>query len=209
MGNEKGRESIQISVTNIGSGLTLTLPGTSNEQLAALKAQYPSDKFQTLESLATPWTASFLEEAHLSGREHPIQGHIHLTQEGGLIRASASLTFSPELECVRCLETFREPLLSESEAIFVDETRTPGQASSHGRGKQRAVDEEELELQASDLESYPFRGIKVQLDEYLLDALQTALPDLPLCAEGCRGLCSQCGTNLNTEDGEHRCRASK
>jgi uncharacterized metal-binding protein YceD (DUF177 family) len=209
MGKEKGRDSIQISVANIGRGLTLTLAGLDTAQIDLLKTARPNDKFQTLESIATPWTAPFLEETGIGTDANAVQGHIHLAQEGGVIRVQAALQFSPELECVRCLDSFRETLNPEAEAVFVDETRPSGQGSTHGRGRQRNIDEDELELQSSDLESYPFRGLKIQLDEFLLDTLQTALPDFPLCSEECRGLCSACGTNLNAENPPHICTSSK
>lgn len=40
----------------------------------------------------------------------------------------------------------------------------------------------------------------VDLDQPLRDALVTALPDRFLCREDCRGLCAQCGQDLNEGD---------
>lgn len=40
-------------------------------------------------------------------------------------------------------------------------------------------------------------GIRIELDELVIELALLALPTVPLCEEGCKGLCPQCGTNLN------------
>ncbi|MBX9704268.1 MAG: YceD family protein, partial [Silvanigrellaceae bacterium] len=57
--------------------------------------------------------------------------------------------------------------------------------------------DQEIELNPEDLDVYYYNNQKIYLDEFLLDHLELAIPDLPLCREDCKGLCSQCGAELN------------
>ena len=54
---------------------------------------------------------------------------------------------------------------------------------------------------AADDEPY-VRGHVLDLERWVRDALAEELPSQILCAEDCRGLCAECGANLN-EVGEH------
>ena len=69
-------------------------------------------------------------------------------------------------------------------------------------GISRAIQQqdEDIELTESDLESYPFQGNFLKLDELLIDSMFCAIPELPLCRENCKGLCSECGIDLNEMD---------
>jgi uncharacterized protein len=39
---------------------------------------------------------------------------------------------------------------------------------------------------------------QIDLGQLVMEQLQLALPMKPLCDVACKGLCPQCGTNLNT-----------
>ncbi len=58
--------------------------------------------------------------------------------------------------------------------------------------------EPERELQDEDVETSYYENDTIDLNELLREQFYLALPMKPLCADGCRGLCPQCGTNLNT-----------
>jgi len=88
-----------------------------------------------------------------------------------------------ELECSRCLEPF--PL--EVDAPF-DVRYLP--ASAMSSDPEREVPDEDLDL------SY-YRDDHIDLNELLREQFFLALPMKPLCREDCRGLCPQCGANLN------------
>ena len=89
-----------------------------------------------------------------------------------------------ELACSRCLEPFRMPF----DATF-DMRYLP--ASEQSADVEREVEEEDLET------SY-YTDDQIDLNELLREQFYLALPMKPLCQEGCKGLCAQCGTNLNT-----------
>ena len=52
-------------------------------------------------------------------------------------------------------------------------------------------------LDPSDEEAYPLVGDLVDLGPMVRDAIVLELPLAPLCSEACKGLCSQCGKDLN------------
>lgn len=51
---------------------------------------------------------------------------------------------------------------------------------------------------------YPVLNDKVDLKKIVEDAIMTNLPVSFLCKEDCKGLCTECGANLN--EGEHKCK---
>jgi uncharacterized protein len=89
-----------------------------------------------------------------------------------------------ELGCSRCLEPFRMPV----EAPFDLRYLPVAEAAAEG----------EREVAAEDLETSYYRDDQIDLNELLREQFYLALPMKPLCEEQCRGLCPQCGTNLNT-----------
>lgn len=89
-----------------------------------------------------------------------------------------------ELACSRCLEPFRLAVDSSFDIRYL-----PASEMST---------EEERELQDEDVETSYYRDDRIDLNEVLREQFYLALPMKPLCVEDCRGLCSQCGTNLNS-----------
>jgi uncharacterized protein len=57
---------------------------------------------------------------------------------------------------------------------------------------------EEQEIEDDDLDTAYYRDGVIDLAELVREQLYLALPMKPLCQEACRGLCSECGTNLNS-----------
>lgn len=80
--------------------------------------------------------------------------------------------------CARCLQEIDEDTSFDLQELFFH----PG----------NEVDEDESQIIDD----------TVDLEETLRDAVVLELPFTPLCQEDCRGLCTECGFNLN-EDPEH------
>ncbi len=51
-----------------------------------------------------------------------------------------------------------------------------------------------------DAEEDTYAGKVIDLDPIVRDQILLALPGYPVCGEGCKGLCSVCGANLNERD---------
>jgi len=89
-----------------------------------------------------------------------------------------------ELPCSRCLESFRLPIAASFDVRY----RPAAEDSA-------AIDRE---VDVEDLETSYYRNDEIDLNELLREQFYLTLPMKPLCSEDCRGLCAQCGTNLNT-----------
>ena len=89
-----------------------------------------------------------------------------------------------ELSCSRCLEPFRLPVDTAFDQRFLPATEM--------------ADGEEREVQDEDVEISYYRDDQIDLNELLREQFYLTLPMKPLCQEDCKGLCPQCGTNLNT-----------
>ena len=93
-----------------------------------------------------------------------------------------------ELECGRCLEHYRFPLDLEVDLTYVPH---PGGTA--------AGSDEEVELTDEDLTTAFYRDEMLDLGHLLREQFYLVMPMRPLCSDTCRGLCPQCGVNLNTE----------
>lgn len=97
---------------------------------------------------------------------------------GGTVRASVRGT------CARCLEGYDFAIDAPIQLVL-----TPRAA---------AVDEPG-ELRSDDLGLCFYDGDEIDVSALVHEQSILALPTRPLCAESCRGLCPQCGANLNTD----------
>ena len=98
-------------------------------------------------------------------------------------RLAGTLRTELELVCSRCLEPFRMPIDASFDLRYLPSSEMSPEA-------ERAIEEDDLET------SY-YRDDQIDLDELLREQFYLALPMKPLCLADCRGLCAQCGTNLN------------
>ncbi len=90
------------------------------------------------------------------------------------------------LECVRCLGQFEAELTAETDFIVCPEAVF-----------------NDLRKEADDAEEYVFCGGDEQLADLspvIKQAIVLAVPMMPVCAEGCAGLCPSCGANRNLHD---------
>jgi len=89
-----------------------------------------------------------------------------------------------ELDCSRCLEGYAVPVDARFDLLYVPVTESA------------AVQEKEIE--EDDLDTAYYRDGVIDLADVVREQLYLVLPMKPLCQEGCRGLCPECGTNLNS-----------
>lgn len=114
-----------------------------------------------------------------------ITGSVRLEKHGHDILIRGRLTGSMELTCSRCLEVYAAPVEADFDLLLV-----PGPESPAAEGE---------ELSAQDLDLDFYSGEVVDLEGILREQIILMMPLKPLCAETCRGLCPQCGANLNRE----------
>lgn len=114
-----------------------------------------------------------------------------LTVAGADVMVRGELVGTLRLDCVRCLSQFHQPFRLSFEGIFLpaDEARSPAV-----KGKRRAPDDP-----ADEIEVYVIQEDSVELGEMLREQVILSVPMHSLCAPDCKGLCPQCGENLNVK----------
>jgi uncharacterized protein len=114
----------------------------------------------------------------------PLQ--VHLTH----FRSGEDLIFSGTVQgelvgiCSRCVEEYTSPIEREFSV-----TLSPRLGTTH----------REVELNVEELSAGFYSEEHIDLSALIHEEILLALPSQPLCRENCRGLCAQCGTNLNAE----------
>jgi uncharacterized protein len=126
-------------------------------------------------------------EPRLRGEEGRILGRpslsVSVSREGAEVRMIGKVGASVEVFCDRCLA----PISISVDEVF-DLLYLP---------PLKLEQEEEIELAEDDLRVGFYQGDEVDLDDLVREQIELALPIRRLCREDCRGLCPQCGTNLN------------
>ncbi|BCS97762.1 hypothetical protein DSLASN_33940 [Desulfoluna limicola] len=106
---------------------------------------------------------------------------------GGQVEVKGTLALTVEQPCGRCLEPFSGELSTTIELYFADE-------ADHIQSMEEG---DEVELTEEALSKETFSGDRIDLTQYLQDEVVMALPLNPTCRETCKGLCRECGMDLN------------
>lgn len=101
----------------------------------------------------------------------------------GIFRVQGRATTRLMLECGRCLDEMEVPVDARFELRYVPQAENEG--------------EPEREIAEDDLTTAFYREGSLDVIDMLREQFELALPMKPLCAESCRGLCPECGANLN------------
>ena len=104
-------------------------------------------------------------------------GTYMLADETVIVRGIARAVI--ESPCARCLAATETSVEAEVEEAFIRD-----------KGQEREVDDDQ----------YMYSGHVLELDEAVRTALLLEMPSRVLCKEDCRGLCDQCGANLNINE---------
>ena len=88
-----------------------------------------------------------------------------------------------ELACSRCLEAFVWPVDNPFDLRY-----QPNVLPAAGA---------EREIEADDLTTSVYEDDQIDLGQLMQEQFYLTLPMKPLCEAGCKGLCPNCGTNLN------------
>jgi len=153
----------------------------------SFKTEERPEAFPVISELIAAGECRFTGPVRIVGRADRIQDLIEVK---GTVRADI------QFSCSRCLNDF-ETILSENFSV------TFRQESSQAENVQQPA---EKELTAEELGLIHFRGELIDLHESIQEQLVLMLPQRPLCSESCKGLCAQCGANLN--QGDCGCRRS-
>ncbi|WEV72668.1 DUF177 domain-containing protein [Bifidobacterium sp. ESL0790] len=116
-------------------------------------------------------------------------------------------------ECTRCLTPINKDWELDVTAFFpydpaLANVSMPENDKGHGKGGKGGKNNNDVDLADAEDESedaYPLShdGGFADIEALLRDTLVENLPLQPLCKPDCKGLCPQCGVNLNDNPGHH------
>lgn len=115
----------------------------------------------------------------------PVHFDITALREFDHLRVSGKVRIFSKLTCSRCLAEFETELNSNFTVFY--RKAIPGEISL----------EEEMELDEQDLVSATYSGGEIDLSHELEEQIAMEIPLKPLCSQGCKGLCTVCGQDLN------------
>ncbi|MFH0932878.1 MAG: DUF177 domain-containing protein [Nitrospirota bacterium] len=113
----------------------------------------------------------------------PVQAHLRVTKVGTEVVVSGKIEAEVELQCSRCLKDFRIMLTIPLEAIY--------HPTEHLKG------EDKHELKVDELDMGFYSKDDLDLLDLTKEQVMLNLPMKPLCNELCKGICLQCGADLN------------
>jgi len=104
----------------------------------------------------------------------PVKLSCKLTNLGGIVKMDGHLKVDYRVKCSRCLKDIRSSLEAELKEEYVQDG------------------------QIEDDDRYIYNDKVIVLDKALIDNIILNLPSRQVCKVDCKGLCSKCGTDLNT-----------
>jgi uncharacterized protein len=124
-------------------------------------------------------------EPVLGGEDSRLEGRtvldLRATRAREKVWLAGNVTATVEFDCDRCLKPV---------AFAVDQSFDLLYVPPLGTG-------EEHELGEDDLSIAFYQDDVIDFDDLVREQIELALPMARLCSEGCRGLCPECGANLN------------
>jgi len=111
----------------------------------------------------------------------PVTGEITVENPGSLLLVRGQLRAVLKLSCVRCLGEFEHKLTMDIEEEFATEDTYPDI---------RTIDRDEPEAAA-------MSDCVLDVTELTRQQVVVNAPMASVCRPGCRGICPQCGQNLN------------
>lgn len=122
----------------------------------------------------------------------PVKAHLEITKVHKEIIVAGTVYTELELECSRCLKKYRRMMNEPVQVVY-----HPIEEIGSDR---HALRDDEMDMGF-------YKGEELDLQELIKEQVMLNVQMKPLCDEHCMGICSQCGTDLNT--GTCSCEAKK
>lgn len=114
----------------------------------------------------------------------PVKIDLKAEREYDHLRVEGTVGTRVRLQCSRCLEQFEKDIVSSSFTLFYNK-------------RSGLPLDNDSELKEEDLLTVPYDGDYIDFTTELEEQLIMEIPYKSLCKEECKGLCSNCGANLN------------
>jgi uncharacterized protein len=112
-----------------------------------------------------------------------------LLAKGKEVKLAGTFSAGLKLTCHRCLGEYELALEQDLDLVFIPREEMPGEV--------------DVELADEDMNVASYIDV-IDLAQIIDEQVALALPMKLLCSEDCKGICSQCGQNLN--EGACQCR---
>jgi uncharacterized protein len=140
-------------------------------------------ELSSAEPLALYSTLLELQEAGECRFQAPLRINLNVAREYDHIRVNGRVETSIRVDCSRCLAEFQ---------VCIDSPFTIFYMRDEGLGQ-----DEDVELAEEDLISATYEGDEIDFTTEITEQVILAIPFKPLCSEDCKGLCCNCGAELN------------
>ncbi len=124
----------------------------------------------------------------------PVKVKIEASYSNGRIHVEGSVKTGIIHPCDRCLEDVRVSINGKVEALYLPREKRSGHV--------------EKSVELTDLENvfyYEIQDDFIDLEDRVMEAIVIEVPPKVLCKEDCKGLCPNCGVNLNVHP-DHVCK---
>jgi uncharacterized protein len=128
-------------------------------------------------------TLHSIDQSGECGFPEPLYVNLSIIREYDHIRATGRVETTFILNCSRCLSSFRLEIDSPFTIFFMKD---------EGLGQ-----DEDVELAEEDLITATYDGDEIDFTDEITEQVLLSIPIKPLCSEDCRGLCPNCGADLN------------
>jgi uncharacterized protein len=119
----------------------------------------------------------------------PVTIHLRAILVSGMVEISGQVVTHVEVACSRCLNPAEVLVDSTFDLTYTEELP---ELEDEG-------DDDGVEITAEDMGLILYDGEEIDLREAIQEQVILALPIHSLCSRSCRGLCAQCGANLNDQ----------
>ena len=111
-----------------------------------------------------------------------VKGRVSRTGDG--VAVNGHVETRVQLECDRCLKPVELPVSADFALEYITEADYESSSAA-------ALNEEEMSVSV-------FDGESIDVDEIVKEQILLAVPARTLCREDCKGICPECGIDLNT-----------
>jgi uncharacterized protein len=113
----------------------------------------------------------------------PARANLRVDKAGPEVFARGSVGTSIELQCSRCLRSFVKELDVNINVVYLPVEELKG--------------EEKHEIKDDELDIGFYQGDELDVQDLVREQILLNVPMKPLCSEACKGICPDCGADLN------------
>ncbi len=114
----------------------------------------------------------------------PVRTDFTLAHKDRDLRIGGTVETAIRFKCSRCLKECALPLSARFDLFYLPQPKW-------------LKSDEEIELKYADMDIAYYDGIRLDVDLMVLEQIELSLPMKFVCSEACKGLCFNCGTDLN------------